>query len=364
MTDGDALRRAIVADPDDDTPRLIYADWLDENAQPDRAALIRDQIEAVRAEPYSARARAAASRAEKLVAAHRPEWSKHVRPKVVREEYVRGFIGHVVVDVGRFREIAAGLFTAEPVQSVDLVRFSPNFGRESMVPVFGLPEMARVRDLTLPSGMQISDGELDALADAPLLADLATLSLRGNPLPPPWLTKLLAGKGLPNLTGLSVWEMAHLGPGLAAAAHQAGHRRLKKLEVRGIAFKFLDLQRLLTSPCVRELEELVLHRPPKAPDALAQLDLGWTLPLATLRKLDVGGQELGPGAVTELGRLADCQNLRWLGLAGNRLRSGGVRALVESTHLNLNYLDVTDNDLDAADLAALRARFPAALVVG
>ena len=30
MTDGEALRRAIVSDPDDDTPRLIYADWLEE----------------------------------------------------------------------------------------------------------------------------------------------------------------------------------------------------------------------------------------------------------------------------------------------------------------------------------------------
>jgi uncharacterized protein (TIGR02996 family) len=36
---------AIRADPDDDTPRLVFADWLDENKQPDRAALIRTQIE-------------------------------------------------------------------------------------------------------------------------------------------------------------------------------------------------------------------------------------------------------------------------------------------------------------------------------
>jgi uncharacterized protein (TIGR02996 family) len=35
---------AIRADPDDDTPRLVFADWLDENKQPDRAALIRTQI--------------------------------------------------------------------------------------------------------------------------------------------------------------------------------------------------------------------------------------------------------------------------------------------------------------------------------
>jgi uncharacterized protein (TIGR02996 family) len=38
-----ALRAAIRADPDDDTPRLVYADWLQENGDPDRAEFIRLQ---------------------------------------------------------------------------------------------------------------------------------------------------------------------------------------------------------------------------------------------------------------------------------------------------------------------------------
>ena len=45
MTDGDALYRAILADPGDDLPRLVYADWLDDAGEADRAALIRVQIE-------------------------------------------------------------------------------------------------------------------------------------------------------------------------------------------------------------------------------------------------------------------------------------------------------------------------------
>jgi uncharacterized protein (TIGR02996 family) len=39
----DAFRTAILETPDDDTPRLVFADWLDENGQPDRAAFIRCQ---------------------------------------------------------------------------------------------------------------------------------------------------------------------------------------------------------------------------------------------------------------------------------------------------------------------------------
>ena len=45
MTDGDALYRAILTAPEEDTPRLVYADWLDENGQLNRAEFIRVQIE-------------------------------------------------------------------------------------------------------------------------------------------------------------------------------------------------------------------------------------------------------------------------------------------------------------------------------
>lgn len=44
MSDEAALLHAIHANPDDDTPRLVYADWLDENGQPERAEFIRLQV--------------------------------------------------------------------------------------------------------------------------------------------------------------------------------------------------------------------------------------------------------------------------------------------------------------------------------
>jgi uncharacterized protein (TIGR02996 family) len=43
-----ALLRAICAEPEDDTPRLVAADWLEEHGDPDRAALIRLQVELAR----------------------------------------------------------------------------------------------------------------------------------------------------------------------------------------------------------------------------------------------------------------------------------------------------------------------------
>ncbi|MBY0458183.1 MAG: TIGR02996 domain-containing protein, partial [Gemmataceae bacterium] len=44
MNDHDALLRAIGEHPEEDTPRLVYADWLEENDQPERADFVRNQI--------------------------------------------------------------------------------------------------------------------------------------------------------------------------------------------------------------------------------------------------------------------------------------------------------------------------------
>lgn len=45
MHDRDALVRAIIENPEDDSPRLVYADWLDEHGGAARAEFIRLQCE-------------------------------------------------------------------------------------------------------------------------------------------------------------------------------------------------------------------------------------------------------------------------------------------------------------------------------
>lgn len=44
MDVGQALLQAILADPQDDLPRLAYADWLEENGRQERAEFIRAQV--------------------------------------------------------------------------------------------------------------------------------------------------------------------------------------------------------------------------------------------------------------------------------------------------------------------------------
>src|SRR5438270_6904246 len=45
MTTEAAFLSDICDRPEDDTPRLVYADWLDEHGRPERAELIRVQCE-------------------------------------------------------------------------------------------------------------------------------------------------------------------------------------------------------------------------------------------------------------------------------------------------------------------------------
>jgi len=55
MSDEQALLAAIWAHPHEDTPRLMYADWLQENGHTDRAEFIRVQCELARLDEWDER---------------------------------------------------------------------------------------------------------------------------------------------------------------------------------------------------------------------------------------------------------------------------------------------------------------------
>jgi uncharacterized protein (TIGR02996 family) len=91
--DWPAFLAAILADPDDDTARLVAADFLEENADPDRAAFIRIQVALARLE--------VSGQAKSLEADHlrakeraflgplsisRPLWAANECPELVRWE--------------------------------------------------------------------------------------------------------------------------------------------------------------------------------------------------------------------------------------------------------------------------------------
>src|SRR5262245_21618304 len=94
-SDGEALFRAVCENPADDTPRLVYADWLEENDQPERAEFIRLQCEAWNRCPAYPTLTAARNRASQLLREFGDRWHAEL-PDIPGVEwsdlFVRGFV--------------------------------------------------------------------------------------------------------------------------------------------------------------------------------------------------------------------------------------------------------------------------------
>src|SRR4051794_4580817 len=91
MNHDEAFLADIIEHPDDDVPRLVYADWLDEHDQAERAELIRVQVELAGA-PEAGRAEELRQREAALLADHAQEWLGPLRRFVERPQYRRGFV--------------------------------------------------------------------------------------------------------------------------------------------------------------------------------------------------------------------------------------------------------------------------------
>src|SRR5262245_29373729 len=130
MTDGDALLAAILADPDEDTPRLAYADWLQENGECDRAEFIRVQVDLARLTPneivpWNARAVALRAREKALLAAHGGDWLAPLKKpggplphEHTHGQFRRGFVEVVWMPASWFVGWSDILFRAAPVREL------------------------------------------------------------------------------------------------------------------------------------------------------------------------------------------------------------------------------------------------------
>src|SRR5262245_26012394 len=110
----------IVANVDDDTPRLVYADWLVEQGQDDRAELIRVQVERARLPAWDAAQVRLRLREQELVKQHGERWLKEMPAiKGVRwEGFRRGIVAEVsFVSFEAMRANAPAVRAAAPIEA-------------------------------------------------------------------------------------------------------------------------------------------------------------------------------------------------------------------------------------------------------
>jgi len=130
LSDGQLLLKAICADPDADLPRLVYADYLDDKGQPDRAALVRLQCEFVRKCQAGNGLADDVLRTELAVlwAAHGERWRAEF-PQIQGVDwdlfFHRGFAERVVVETDAIlRDNAEAILGLNPIHHLRIRRFT------------------------------------------------------------------------------------------------------------------------------------------------------------------------------------------------------------------------------------------------
>lgn len=96
MTQDDTFLRAIIENPNDDTPRLIYADWLDERGDP-RGEFIRVQCLLASMSASDERRLPLEQLERQLLERHQDAWLGSLRPLLARWSFQRGFLDRVAV---------------------------------------------------------------------------------------------------------------------------------------------------------------------------------------------------------------------------------------------------------------------------
>lgn len=377
---------AIIAAPDDDGPRLVWADALTERGDP-RGEFITLQC-ARAAGRGGARAGALRKREEALLTENRGYWFGALEAFLKeRDSYFR--LSHVAIE--------RGFVTACRLRATERTDLAGLFARAPLLERLGLsgaevevfPELSRLRELEL--GGDLSPGFRDALTAGawPGLVSLTLHSARGaaqldlSRLPRlerlelgvAWaLRALRLADGVP-LTHLA-WERDLHPPALLAGLTQA--TQLSTVSVKAQRFSVAHVQALSTR--APSLRRLVMEASWFDPGALAAFA---ATPWPVLERLDLHSSVLhaeGAGHLTALDApklthldVSNCQlknegvatllgsklvpQLRELNLRANRLTLAGLEPLLHRPHA-LTLLNLKKNPLTPEDLAGLAERWP------
>ncbi len=186
-----ALLKAVRADRNNDLPRLVYADYLDDHGRPERAELIRLQCEHERLHPDRVRLTHRGhmlrierrERIEQLLRAHGRGWLRELPKWAVEgwtpvwtggEPFRRGFIESFDPSASAFVRNGPQLLDRMPVRCLRLF-----YARAVWDEVIRCNWLREVPEIDLRVA-ELSDDELVRLASAEWLVGTQSLGLRGN----------------------------------------------------------------------------------------------------------------------------------------------------------------------------------------
>ena len=378
-TADEAFLRAICEEPDDDTHRLVYADWLDENGNPERAEFIRVQTELARLDEFDPRVPALLQREYCLRSGQIDAWRAVLGDLVLGLEFARGVPATAILTAQAFLANAGRLLRDFPGRGVRLMKVykhsravaeSPHLARLTSLDLTGewlsraaVKRFAESRHVANLRRLVLANTGLDWegarwLGRSPHLDRLEVLELQGSRhLRDTGVGELAAGNGLGGLTYLGLSNTQTWAEGAQALAASAKFGRLTRLDVSCNELGDDDgVTALAASPHLARLEQMPLYQTRVGTAGVRAL---LSAPfLANFTRLDLGDNWLSDGTVEVLASSPAVRGLKALQLCRNRIGPEGARALASSPHLaGLTFLDLSDNLIGEKGRRLLKERF-------
>jgi uncharacterized protein (TIGR02996 family) len=281
-----ALMTAIIASPEEDTPRLALADWLQEHGDRHdqaRAEFIRLQIEAVNAPPGRRRGELA-KKAKDLLKKHRKKWLAPlgllwgVYLDADVEQFSRGLLSSLFVEVGPFlsKRWQARLPDALAAVGVEKLYFWGPTKRPA-----ALAASPAVRWVTTVDYPEADDAALAAFARSENFAHLSGLLLNEVRATDAGLRDFARHTRTANLTTIEVAAPGgrrnpaptFTSRGVLALLKSDRLPRLKSLDVGAPTGMSFGLRGFLSDPALRKLEGLSVVMEVSAAEVIASPNL-------------------------------------------------------------------------------------------
>lgn len=244
MSDREPFLAAIVRRPDDDLPRLIFADFLDETGDCDRAEFIRLQCAAARGED------APEDRVSELEIAHRDEWLAPLGAGVYHAEFRRGFAEHLVMSAREFVRESERIRAKTPLRGIALLGAGRVLAR-----LLAEPHLAGLSAIHFTGGM-LGDPGVERLAECPHLTGVWTLRLGSNEIGDEGAAALANSPYLEQLRLLVLKQNAIGDSGAWELARSPSLRRLAALDLSENEISPMSLAMIQNSPFLENLVDL------------------------------------------------------------------------------------------------------------